>query len=791
MQVSFDEQSYVQLNPVYDSEEYETEIYEQGNVGLNKGESLSWLELKDKEGLLSYRLEAPFSIYRLEIKTNPRLFNDAARANHLSAYYSTDYRHFKKVYHVQSNGNQRWEVYEDFQSGEAAGVYERETFDVVYPHSKTVYILFVFEGNPGQVQLISLKNNPNTTMFRGLFDSSRYPRFPLHLGIDHFSVTEALKGNFELNLGTNNFIQPAEYQGAEVLSSSSPSLVVNDQNALEGKARLARIGADPIGLAFASQPSAIHDKGVMRAIFRIKGEVGMRKGKVARLETMKIEDGRKILLATKSVQSIELNPAGRYHEISIDFLADKTHTLQHRLIWLGGTDLSLNFIATVPALEFFKYRDLFSSTGILIEDPSSTSKTVRHGKASVNTVGPFLRGEFEVPPRTSSTLILNLKASLYETSDVLAHINIVNVGKEISAQSEIKGSDIPWPEVDQDFRIDLPVLSDSRNESVFGKLPGGADLTSERLDKITFQLSFMGNGDLAAKTATLATNSIVYQCENSVYKVPMGKTVQDVTASKGFAHYSTNYHLPGHLFLISLNNNWPSGRYRASSRLKAATNTSQLPVAWIDVNKRVNEQDVIEGRYVYATEFWQAEEWQSFNIDFDLDRSVSLVQFRIVVQENVEIWADYIEVFQSNGTINFAKERGNAGLIVFDAQSGEKMRYLNGHPNPAGDLAFTFPLNLSDGCYRTGMRLRTDNNLTTEVVAAASADFGFEKKRPTHLPIHGTDFRSPSKYQTFLLDFHTDGLSKPVMKLVFTSKADIWCDFFYIVPISCRMSEDG
>src|SRR3989304_8952263 len=109
---------------------------------------------------LTYKIEAPFKIERLDIRTNPRVYNDIQRRNSVSAYYSADGKEYRRIYEVRSNGKNDWAVYRDRITGNAFnnGIYERETYNIVYPESNVVYIRFLFEGYPGEAQLWSMRD---------------------------------------------------------------------------------------------------------------------------------------------------------------------------------------------------------------------------------------------------------------------------------------------------------------------------------------------------------------------------------------------------------------------------------------------------------------------------------------------------------------------------------------------------------------------------------------------------------------------------------------------------------
>jgi len=182
--ITYDGNSRVLFEPLFDSEEYQEEIFDQENLTLVTVGGKSFLEMDGTSAHLLYRIEAPFPIERLDIRSNPRVFNDRQRKNAVSAFYSTDGERYEKIYEVRSDGRGDWAVYRDLVTGNLYnnGIYERETYDIVYPDSKVVYIQFRFEGYQGKVQLWSTKEGNHWLRFDARGDTSPLEKLPLEKG---------------------------------------------------------------------------------------------------------------------------------------------------------------------------------------------------------------------------------------------------------------------------------------------------------------------------------------------------------------------------------------------------------------------------------------------------------------------------------------------------------------------------------------------------------------------------------------------------------------------------------
>ena len=120
------------------------DIYALNNVGLNRDDQ-RFLELKGSgEGTATYRIEAPVKMTSMRIETHPRIYNDRHKKNGITAFYSSDGRKYSVLYRVDSNGSGKWDPY-----------FYRDTFNVIRPDSKTVYVKFVFRGEGSKSQLWS------------------------------------------------------------------------------------------------------------------------------------------------------------------------------------------------------------------------------------------------------------------------------------------------------------------------------------------------------------------------------------------------------------------------------------------------------------------------------------------------------------------------------------------------------------------------------------------------------------------------------------------------------------
>ena len=212
MYLNFNGESLLEFYPNFESEKdafvnvFTTQRAGRSSIRLVEGRGgFNWLEIAPGfvDGFLVYKLELPYKITKLDLRTNPRIFNDYLKRNRFTSYISIDDKDYKKIYEVQSNGNERYGRLSpaDGRGGDrdtridCAGFNEYSTYDVLYPDSKTVYVKF----NPhsqwrtGDAQLIS---HNKTFIFKARIDTSALKKPLIKNGTEIFlekgdSPTEA------------------------------------------------------------------------------------------------------------------------------------------------------------------------------------------------------------------------------------------------------------------------------------------------------------------------------------------------------------------------------------------------------------------------------------------------------------------------------------------------------------------------------------------------------------------------------------------------------------------------
>jgi hypothetical protein len=130
--------------PYFKDANYTRDIFEQKNIILSKEDS-RYLELSSSgEGYVVYKIESPTKMMSLDIETHPRLYNDVAKLNSITALYSYDGIAYSVLYKAKSNGSDKWDLH-----------FYRDTFHTIHPNAKVVYIKFILKGKQGQSQLWS------------------------------------------------------------------------------------------------------------------------------------------------------------------------------------------------------------------------------------------------------------------------------------------------------------------------------------------------------------------------------------------------------------------------------------------------------------------------------------------------------------------------------------------------------------------------------------------------------------------------------------------------------------
>ncbi len=166
--LNFKGNSWVEFFPNFDEEREAFEnVYSRERIQLKRGRGgFNWLEIMPphNQGTLTYKIELPYRIIRLDLRTNPRIFNDYLKRNRVEAYYSLNGKDYEKIYEIISNGNGRYgKLILPGRGGDRdtridrAGFDEYSTYDILYPDSGILYIKFILKSpfSGSNAQLIS------------------------------------------------------------------------------------------------------------------------------------------------------------------------------------------------------------------------------------------------------------------------------------------------------------------------------------------------------------------------------------------------------------------------------------------------------------------------------------------------------------------------------------------------------------------------------------------------------------------------------------------------------------
>ncbi|MBI4377533.1 MAG: peptidoglycan-binding protein, partial [Nitrospinae bacterium] len=191
-------EGFLQFYPNFDNKEEVFENVYNTIVPLDTGRSsiqvkqgrggFNWLEATPSfwYGEVVFQLKTSYIQKMLDIRTNPRLFNDIYGKNRFDAYYSMDGNHYNLFFSLRSNKNERFGNSSLAGTGgdryselDWQGFEEYATYDIVYPGSKTSYVKFRFQtpwgwGGHYGVDLIS---HLKTMFFNARLDISheKYP----------------------------------------------------------------------------------------------------------------------------------------------------------------------------------------------------------------------------------------------------------------------------------------------------------------------------------------------------------------------------------------------------------------------------------------------------------------------------------------------------------------------------------------------------------------------------------------------------------------------------------------
>ncbi|VVB91097.1 Dolichyl-phosphate-mannose-protein mannosyltransferase [uncultured archaeon] len=335
--ISFDKNSRILFEPIFESNDFEKDIFYQKNLTYTTAGDRSFLEMNSTSADLVYKIESPFRIERLDIRTNPRVFNDIKRLNAISAYYSSDNKEYKRLYEVRSNGNNNWINYHDQVTGNTwdNGIYDRETYQVIYPESNIVYIKFHFEGYPGEAQLWSKREGNHWLMFDARVDTSSMEKPEVKKGLNTIRTHLAVQGEVTIAMENAN-IMPKLLEAAFLPSSTG----VLEGNPSSGMVRRANASIHPAGYIVYGPGIPLYAAGIYNASFRMAVLNNTIKENVARIEVV---EGSHVL-EEKEIKGNDFSKTSEYQNFNLKFNTDGKKDMQYRVFFERGEGLWVDFI---------------------------------------------------------------------------------------------------------------------------------------------------------------------------------------------------------------------------------------------------------------------------------------------------------------------------------------------------------------------------------------------------------------------------------------------------------------
>ncbi len=341
--LTFDKNSRILFEPLIESKDYEKDIFEQKNLTFTAGAGRSFLELDGSSAYLIYKIESPFKIERLDIRSNPRVFNDRKKKNAISAYYSTDNKSYKRIYEVRSIGNSDWANYRDQVTGNTwnNGIYDRETYHVIYPDSNIVFIKFSFEGYPGETQLWSRKEGNHWLMFDAVVDTSSMNKLEVKSGLNTVKAWLAAQG--EVTIATEEAKIIPKVLEAEYLPSST-GVLEEGVHLSNGMVRRANRSTNPAGYIVYGPGIPLYVPGIYNAHFRMAVLNNTIKEDVARIEVVEGSD----VLEKRELKGTDFSKASNksweYQDFYLKFNTDGKKDMQYRVYFERGEGLWVDYI---------------------------------------------------------------------------------------------------------------------------------------------------------------------------------------------------------------------------------------------------------------------------------------------------------------------------------------------------------------------------------------------------------------------------------------------------------------
>lgn len=329
--ITFDKNSRILFEPLFESKDYEKDVLSQKNLTFTEGAGKSFLEMDGTSADLFYKIESPFKIERLDIRTNPRVFNDMKRKNAISAYYSIDNKTYKRIYEVRSNGNSDWANYRDqiFGNTYNNGIYDRETYNVIYPDSNIVFIKFSFEGYQGEAQLWSRKEANHWLMFDARVNTSSMKKLEVKTGLNTIKTRLAAPGEVTIAMEKGK-IMPKVLE-AEYLPSST-GVLEGGGHLSNGMARRANGSIHPSGYLVYGPGVPLSVPSIYNARFRMAVLNNTITEDVAMIEVV---EGSKVL-EEMSIKGIDFSKSWEYRDFNLKFKTDGKEGMQYRVLFEGG-----------------------------------------------------------------------------------------------------------------------------------------------------------------------------------------------------------------------------------------------------------------------------------------------------------------------------------------------------------------------------------------------------------------------------------------------------------------------
>ena len=685
--ITWDQNSEIVFEPLIQSENYVQDIFEQKNIHFNNSQGAAWIELDEDSGYVVYKIESPFGKIRsVTLQTNLRLFNDQEQKNGISFLYSVDNTRYIPIYETKSNGNGQWSSYINpysfysstptpFQTNQSAGVFERQTYNEIYPDSSVVYLKFLLTGQKGAVQLWS-PAGLHRMFFIAQFDTSSAPRLDLKQGLNTVELhMDTDSGKVSL-AASESVYRPEILEAGNLRLRSALSLRINITNPRTNNTWIGFDGSDdyveaPDHTGLGGR-TALSIEVWFRAE-RTANDVIYRKESVywSYISPGPLLDGRYTFTIYTALYNASTGVVAStsgwflrqwYHlVVTYDGLTTKiyrdgieiysrttvTGALNNNTvpILLGrALDGSQPFQGQIKEVRLYdrvlnatEVQDLSSDKGLVVYfnttswDANAGTWHDLSGHGNDGTIHGATAQEGLLPEASLLTYSPNvaLEQGTYQANFRLkvadnsldapvAKVDVI-AGGRVLGEFTLKGTDFLGSNAYQLFTLNF---------------------TTDGKENLTFRVQPPGATALWADYIYVAPFPLVDRFNHKNSFASTGITVVDELAHDGKARYAA-MRQEG-LLVYSPNVTLREGVYQANFRLKVADNSLDIPVAKIDV---VAGDKVIGGFTLNGTDFLRSNTYQVFTFNFTTDGKENLT-FRVHYLGATALWADYISIYE-------------------------------------------------------------------------------------------------------------------------------------------------